>query len=329
MNLSTRYLGFDLETPIICGASPIVDNLETVWRLADAGVSAFVVHSLFEEDIEKEAIAFEQIETYGESFAEALSYFPVIDPTHIGPRRYLRLIERLKHSIPVPVIGSLNGTTAGGWTSYAREIEAAGADALELNLYILPTDPNEDAKEIEDRCVEIVASVREAIAIPLAVKLSPFYSAFASFAKRIEAAGANGLVLFNRFYQPDIDVERLQVVPNLQLSSSEELRLRLRWLAILSGQVDLSLAATGGVHDALDVIKALMAGADAVQMVSAILRNGPDHVAAILRDVAGWMEEHEYESIWQMQGSMDLRHSPDAAAFERANYMQVIHSWGD
>src|SRR5690606_24259907 len=177
MNLSTRYLGFDLETPIICGASPIVDNLETVWRLADAGVSAFVVHSLFEEDIEKEAIAFEQIETYGESFAEALSYFPVIDPTHIGPRRYLRLIERLKHSIPVPVIGSLNGTTAGGWTSYAREIEAAGADALELNLYILPTDPNEDAKEIEDRCVEIVASVREAIAIPLAVKLSPFYSA--------------------------------------------------------------------------------------------------------------------------------------------------------
>ena len=327
MDLSTKYLGFDLETPIVCGASPIVDNLETVWRLVDAGVSAFVVHSLFEEDIEKEVLAFEQIETYGESFAEALSYFPVIEPSHIGPRRYLGLIERLKHSIPVPVIGSLNGTTAGGWTSYARDIEAAGADALELNLYFLPTDANEDASVVEDRCVEIVASVRESIEIPLAVKLSPFFSAFANFATRIEGAGANGLVLFNRFYQPDIDVEGLQVVPNLQLSSSEELRLRLRWLAILSGQVELSLAATGGVHGPLDVIKAIMAGADAVQMVSAILLKGPDHVAAVLREVACWMQEHEYESISQMQGSMNLQHSPNSAAFERTNYMKVIHSW--
>ncbi|MEZ4653396.1 MAG: dihydroorotate dehydrogenase-like protein [Candidatus Eisenbacteria bacterium] len=285
MNLSTQYLGFTLANPIVCGASPLVDNADTVKRLVDAGVSAFVLHSLFEEDIEKEVAAHDQIAAYGESFAEALSFFPEIDPSHTGPRQYLSLVQRVKRAVPVPVIASLNGSSVGGWTGYAKEIEAAGADALELNLYFLPTDTTENAQEIEERCLDIVAAVRQSIEIPLAVKLSPFFSAFAHFAKRLEQAGANGLVLFNRFYQPDIDVETLQVVPNLHLSTSEELRLRLRWLAVLSGQLGISLAATGGAHNALDVIKAVMAGADAVQMVSALLRHGPDHVRTVLGEL--------------------------------------------
>jgi dihydroorotate dehydrogenase (fumarate) len=237
-------------------------------------------------------------------------------------------VQRLKRSVPVPVIGSLNGSSVGGWTGYARDIESAGADALELNLYFLPTEPTDNAQEVEERCLDIVAAVRQAIRVPLAVKLSPFFSSLAHFAKRLELAGANGLVLFNRFYQPDIDIETLQVVPDLRLSTSEELRLRLRWLAILSGRLQLSLAATGGVHTAMDVVKATMAGADVVQMVSALLRHGPEHVQTVLHELQSWMEEHEYESVSQMRGSMNLERSPNAAAFERTNYMRTIHSWG-
>lgn len=329
MNLSTKYLGFDLPNPIVCGASPIVDDLNLVRAFEEAGVSAFVVHSLFEEDIEKELRAYHQISSFGESFAEALSFFPEIEPTHTGPRRYLDLVRRLKQTVSVPVIASLNGSSPGGWTAYARDLEGAGADAIELNVYFLPTSPEESAMEVEERCLEIVREVRAAISVPLAVKLSPFYSSFFHLARRLDQAGANGLVLFNRFYQPDIDIEALRVVPDLHLSTSEELRLRIRWLAILSGRVQASLAATGGVHDAQDVIKAVMAGADVVQMVSALLRYGPNHVKHVLGELTVWMEEHEYESLAQMRGSMNLLRSPNPEAFERTNYVKVLHSWGE
>lgn len=329
MNLQSRYLGFDLRNPIVCGASPIVDDPDLVIALEDAGVAAFVVHSLFEEDIERELMALHQIHSFGESFAEALSFFPEIEVTHTSLRRCVELIRRLKRTVSVPVIASLNGSSPGGWTSYARDLQTAGADALELNIYFLPTDPEESGSEIEQRCVEIVREVRSAISIPLAVKLSPFYSSFFHLARRVEREGADGLVLFNRFYQPDIDIGALRVVPDLHLSTSEELRLRLRWLAILSGRVRLSLAATGGVHTAEDVIKAVMAGADAVQMVSALLRHGPEHVRQLLAELALWMEDHEYESIAQLRGSMNLLRSPNPEAFERTNYVKVLHSWGE
>ena len=328
INLSTTYLGLKLPHPLMPGASPLVDDMDMVRRLEDAGAAAIVMHSLFEEQIIREEIAHDlHFAAIANSSAEALSYFPSESAFAIGPEEYLELIARLKKAVAVPVIASLNGTTSESWMEYARLIEKAGADALEVNFYYLATDPLENGEDVERRLLSVVASVLEAVRIPVAVKLSPFYSAFAHLAKLLEAQGVDGLVLFNRFYQPDIDVEKLEVVPSLRLSDSSELLLRLRWLALLSGRIAPSLAVSGGVHTALDALKAVMAGADAVQMVSALLKKGPEQLSVVCRELSGWLEELGYESLEQAKGSMSLRRCPNPGALERANYMRVLQSW--
>ncbi len=328
VDLSTTYLGFRLPHPVLPGASPLADDLDAVRRLADAGAPAIVMHSLFEEQILQDQLAtFFHTETPAESFAEALSYFPRPGEFALGPQQYLAQIERIKQIVDVPVIASLNGVTLGGWVQYARRMQDAGADALELNVYYLAADPAETAAHVERRTLDILQAVKQAVTIPIAVKLSPFFSSLTRFAAELEAAGADGLILFNRFYQPDIDVENLEVTPHLELSTSSELLLRLRWLAILSGQVRASLAASGGVHTGLDAIKAVMAGAAAVQMVSALLRRGPEYLGTVRADMAQWMEEHGYTSLEQMRGSMNLARCPDPGAFERANYVRVLQTW--
>jgi dihydroorotate dehydrogenase (fumarate) len=328
MDLSTTYLGFDLPHPLIPGAGPMADDLDTVRRLEDAGAAAIVMRSLFEEQIAfEEAETFAVTESHGFSHGEAGSYFPSPDAFALGPDEYLEHLRRIKAMVGVPVIGSLNGVTPGGWLRYARLLEEAGADALELNVYTIATDPTEDARTLEDRTIEMVREVRQNVRIPLAVKLSPFYTSFANFAHRLDAAGPAGLVLFNRFWQPGIDVEELEVRRELHLSDSSELPLRLRWLAILSDNVHASLAATGGVHTMLDVIQAVMAGAHAVQMVSALLHHGPEYLTVLRRQLVQWLEEHEYGSLRDMRGSMSLRSCPDPQAYERANYMLMLQSW--
>ena len=328
MDLSTTYLGFDLPHPLIPGAGPLADDLDTVRRLEDAGAAAIVMRSVFEEQILlEETTTFAVTEAYGNSHGEAGSYFPPADAFALGPDEYLEHLQSIKRAVRVPVIASLNGLTPGGWLRYARLLEEAGADALELNVYALATDAAEDARIVEDRTIEMVRAVRGSIRIPLAVKLSPFYTSFANFARRLDEAGPGGMVLFNRFWQPGIDVEELEVRRELLLSDSSELPLRLRWLAILSGNVRASLAVTGGVHTALDVIQAVMAGAHAVQMVSALLHHGPEHLAVLRRELAEWLEEHAYGSLREMRGSMNLRSCPDPQAYERANYMLMLQSW--
>jgi dihydroorotate dehydrogenase (fumarate) len=307
---------------------PLSADLDGVRRLEDAGAAAIVLHSLFEEQIEEEMRGvLEHVDAHGESFSEALSYFPSPAEYVFGPDRYLEQLRRIKESVGVPVIASLNGITASGWLEYARLLEQAGADAIELNVYYVATDPAETSPEVERRVLEIAGTVRPAISIPIAVKLSPFFSSFPNLARSLDDLGVQGLVIFNRFYQPDIDPEALEIVPRLRLSDSSELQLRLRWLAILSGRVKASLAATGGVHTGLDAIKAVMAGAHAVQMVSAILLQGPARLSAVRAEMIRWMEEHEYESLAQMRGSMSLERCPDPAALERANYVRLLHSW--
>jgi dihydroorotate dehydrogenase (fumarate) len=328
MDLTTRYLGLRLAHPLIVGASPMVDDLATVRRLEDAGAAAIVLHSLFEEQITREQLAsFRQFEEPAESFAEALSYFPSPDDLPLGPDAYLELIRKVKAAVAVPVIASLNGATDGGWLHYAKLMENAGADALELNVYYLATDLYDSSEAVERRTVAMLRSVKSAVSIPVAVKLSPYYTSLAYFAQRLAREGADGLVLFNRFYQPDLDVEALEVQRALRLSDSSELPLRLRWLAVLSGRVQASLAATGGVHTALDAIKAIMAGADAVQMVSALLKHGPEYLRRVHGEMEGWMHEHGYDSVEQMKGSLNLVHCPDPAAYERANYVQILQTW--
>ena len=328
MDLSTTYLGLELPHPFMPGASPLVDDLDTVKRLEDAGAAAIVMHSLFEEQIAREQVAtFLHTESHGYSFAEALTYFPSPEAFALGPDEYLEHLRRIKAAVRCPVIASLNGTTLGGWLGYARLMEQAGADALELNVYSVSGDPEDDAHAVEDRTVKMVQAVKGAVKIPVAVKLSPFYTSFAHFAGRLDDAGANALVLFNRFYQPDVDVEELQVRRALHLSSSSELPLRLRWLAMLSGRLRASLAVTGGVHTATDAIQAVMTGAHAVQLVSALLRRGPEHLGRLRREAEQWMEEHEYHSLRQMQGSMNLQACPDPRVYERANYMLMLQSW--
>ena len=330
MDLSTTYLGFTLPHPVMPGASPLVDDLDTVKRLEDAGAAAIVMHSLFEEQISREQVAnFVHTEPHGYSFAEALTYFPSPDRFALGPEEYLDHIRRIKAAVGVPVIASLNGTTPGGWLAYAQLMEQAGADALELNVYSLPTDPEEGPGEIEDRTIKMVQVVRGAVRIPVAVKLSPFYTALAHFARRLDGAGVDALVLFNRFYQPEINVEELQTRRVLHLSHSSELALRLRWLAILSPKLRAELAVTGGVHTVLDAVQSVMAGAHAVQMVSALLQRGPAYLRVIRDALAEWLEEHEYSSLRQMQGSMNLLTCPDPAVYERANYMLMLQSWKD
>ena len=328
MDLTTRYLGLTLPHPFMPGASPMVDDLDLVRRLEDAGAAAIVMHSLFEEQITREEVGtIMQMEVVSGAFAEALTYFPEPEDFRLGPDRYLDHVRRLKETVSVPVIASLNGATPGGWVVFATRIAEAGADALELNLYDLGAHTGEPGFSVERRFLEIVRAVRAAVKIPLAVKLSPFFSSLGSFASELDAASVDGLVLFNRFYQPDIDPETLDVTPSLRLSTHDELLLRLRWLAMLSGRVKASLAVTGGVHDARDAIKAIMAGADAVQMVSALLLRGPKALADVRAGVTRWLEEHEYESLAQMKGSMSLLSCPDPAAYERANYARVLQSY--
>jgi dihydroorotate dehydrogenase (fumarate) len=328
MDLSTRYLGLDLNHPLMPGASPMVDDLDTVKRLEDAGASAIVMHSLFEEQIQREQVsAFVHTESHEQSFAEALSYFPASNAFALGPHEYLEQLRRIKRAVSVPVIASLNGYTLGGWLDYAKLMQEAGADALELNVYQLATDPEESGQAMEDRTIEMVRAVRGALRIPVAVKLSPFYTALGAFAQRLDDTGVDGLVLFNRFYQPDIDIEELQVRRALHLSHSSELPLRLRWLAILSGRVKASLAVSGGVHTVVDVIQSIMTGAHAVQLVSALLQRGPGYIANLRQDLTKWLEEHEYHSLQQMQGSMNLESCPDPRVYERANYMLMLQGW--
>jgi dihydroorotate dehydrogenase (fumarate) len=327
MNLATTYLGFALPHPLMPGASPLVDDLDMVRRLEDAGAAAIVMHSLFEEQIVAEEHAADLVDTHSESFGEATSYLPGTPPFALGPDRYLEQLRRIREAVAVPVIASLNGVTASGWLEYARLLEQAGAHALESNVCHVATDPAETAAAVESRVLDVLRAVRAAVRLPLAVKLSPFYSAFAHLAQLLDQLGADGLVLFNRFYQPDIDPDALEVVPALRLSDSTELLLRLRWLAILHGRVRPALAASGGVHTGLDALKAVMSGAHAVQLVSALLRHGPEHLALVRADLARWLEEHEYDSLAQAQGSMSLLRCPDPAAFERANYLHVLQSW--
>ncbi len=328
MDLSTTYLGFKLSNPLMPGASPLVDDLDNVKRLEDAGAAAIVMHSLFEEQITQEELGhLYTVEMHEESFAEALSYFPRPEEYRLGPDSYLEQIRKIKAMVKVPVIASLNGTSPAGWLDYAKLIEQAGADALELNVYYLATQAWETTESVERRTLEAVRVVKGAVKIPVAVKLSPFYSALAHLTKQLDDAGADGFVLFNRFYQPDIDVEELEVVPSLQLSDSSELLLRLRWLAILSGHCKGSLACSGGVHSPLDAVKAVMAGAHAVQLVSALLKREPAYLRTVREGMERWMEEHEYSSLSQMHASMSHQKSPNPQALERANYMRILQGW--
>ena len=328
MDLTTTYLGLKLKNPLLPGASPMVDDLDTVRRLEDAGAPAIVMHSLFEEQIAMEAQAeMRDVDAHEFSFSEAATFLPASDEFALGPDRYLEQIGKIRDAVGLPVIASLNGVTPGGWTHYAKLIEDAGASALELNIYYLPTDPERSGAEIEAQVVDVLRAVRAKVGIPVAVKLSPYFSALPHFARQVEDAGANGLVLFNRFYQPDLDTEELDVSTTLKLSDPYELRLRLRWLAILSASLRLDLSASGGVHSGLDAIKAIMAGATTVQTVSALLRHGPEHFRAILDFVGQWLEEHEYTGLDQLRGSMNLKTCPHPAAFERANYMKILQSW--
>jgi len=327
-DLTTSYLGLSLKNPLVVSACPLSKKVETVIQLEANGAAAVVLYSLFEEQIIQESLKLHRDLTRGEfSFAEALQYLPDYGTYSIGPEAYLEHLSRVKGAVTIPVIGSLNGVTNGGWIEYARKIEQAGADALELNLYDLPTDFDTTSQELEDRHVALVQAIRNEIRIPLAVKLSPFYTALPNFARRLVAAGVNGLVLFNRFYQPDLDIEQLEVVPNLMLSNSHELRLPLRWIAILYGRLETDFALTSGVHSAQDVLKAIMAGASAVMLASELLRNGIPRLAAILTEMQTWMEEHEYTSVRQMKGSMSQRAVAEPSLFERANYIQVLNSY--
>jgi dihydroorotate dehydrogenase (fumarate) len=327
MNLATTYMGFELPHPLIPGASPLAGDLDSVRWLEDAGAPMIVMYSLFEEQIVAEEIAVTRsIETPKESYAEALSYFPEMEEFTLGPDDYLEQIRKIKATVSVPVIGSLNGTTEGGWLRYAQLIEQAGADGLELNLYELATDLDDPGDAVERRELQVVRAVKNAVSIPVAVKLSPFYSSIAHYARKLDEIGVDALVLFNRFYQPDIDVEQ-QELQRVVLSSQEELLLRLRWIGVLSGRIKATLAATGGVHSAVDVVKAVMAGAHATQMVSVLLQNGPGYLQRIRRALEHWLEEHEFESLRQMQGSMSLLRCADPGAYQRANYIKLLQSW--
>jgi len=328
MDLTTKYLGLDLKNPLIVGAAPLSNNMDTVKILEDKGASAVVMYSLFEEQINHEAQVLDTFLTQGtESYAEALSYFPEPDQFHsLGGEDYLEQISKLKQAVDIPIIGSLNGVSPGGWMNYARKIQEAGADALELNIYYIPTDPFLTGEEVEKIYLDDLKTVRGHIDIPVAIKLGPYFSSFANFAQKLDDAGANALVLFNRFYQPDIDLENLEVVPDLKFSSSYELRFPLRWIAILYGKIKANLAATTGIHEASDVLKSVMAGADAVQLASVLLKRGVKHIEVILNDMIKWMEEKEYASLQQMKGSMSYQSIAEPAAYTRANYMKTLQS---
>ena len=329
-DLSTTYLGLELKNPLVASASPLSKKVDSAQKLEAAGVSAIVMYSLFEEQIIHESLELDHYLTRGtNSFAEAQTYLPEIGTYNMGPDKYLDHLSALKAAVKIPVIGSLNGVSKGGWVRYARHMQDAGADALELNMYYLSADPNLTGPELEDNYVSLVAEVKAAIDIPLAVKLSPFVTSLPNFARRLVTAGADGLVLFNRFYQPDFDLEELEVVRTLALSKSSDLLLPLRWTSILYGKIDADLALTSGIHSATDVLKAMMAGAKVAMTASAILRDGYDVVPTVLTDLQTWMESHDYESIKQMQGSMSQQSVAEPAAFERSNYIQILSNFRD
>lgn len=328
MDLSTTYMGLKLKHPVVASASPISHTLDGIRSLEAGGASAIVLYSLFEEQIEGESHLLDHYLNYGtESFAEALDYFPDLDNYNVGPEQYLGLIRNAKAAVSVPIIASLNGVSTGGWTSYARRMEEAGADALELNIYYIATDPDLTGAEVEQMYVDIVRQVKANVSIPVAVKVGPFFSSFSNMAKRLVEAGADALVIFNRFYQPDLDLESLEVVPNLQLSTPSELRLPLRWTAILHGHLGADIAMTRGVHSHEDVLKGLMAGATVTMMTSEVLKNGVGRFNEIVSAMQEWMETHEYESVEQMRGSMSQQNVAQPDAFVRANYMKVLQSW--
>ncbi len=328
VDLSTRYMGLALKHPVVASASPLTGSIDSLKRLQDAGVAAVVLPSLFEEQIEHEEMAAHDLMLYGAELSpEAHGFFPEMENFPTGPDRYLKLIGEAKRALSVPVIASLNGHTPGGWTSIARQFQEAGADAIELNVYFLAASIDDTSAEVEQRYVDLVASVTRQVSIPVAVKVAPYFSAMANMASRLRKAGASGLVLFNRFLQPDIVLDELEVSPHLVLSTSDELRLALRWIAILRGRVDASLAATGGAHTSDDVLKLLLAGADCVMLASSLLTKGPGHVDTLVRGVQVWMAEREYTSVAQMKGSLSQQSCPDPDAFERANYMRALKSY--
>ena len=328
MDLTTTYMGLKLKNPIVPSASPLTHSLDTVKSLEDAGAAAIVCHSLFEEQLTHESGELDHYLSYGtDSYAEATSYFPEPDEFRVGPVEYLDLIADMKKSVDIPVIGSLNGVSSGGWVKYAKNIQDAGADALELNVYYIPTSLDISSEEVENMYIDTLKSVKENVSIPVAIKLSPFFTTMANMASKLDKAGADALVIFNRFYQPDFDLDKLEVVPNLVLSTNWELRLPLRWIAILYGNIKADLAATRGVHDHFDVLKVMMAGGKIAMICSELLMNGVGRITEMLGGIENWMEEKEYDSIEMMQGSMSQRACGEPAAFERANYMKTLQSY--
>lgn len=328
MDLTTKYLGMTLRTPLVPSASPLSEEIDSIKKMEDAGASAVVMHSLFEEQLTRERHELHHHLTHGtESFAEALTYFPEPDEFHVGPEEYLDHIRKAKEAVNIPIIASLNGSSVGGWTDYAQKIQQAGANALELNIYYIPTDLTLTAQEVEQTYLDIMKAVKSVVSIPIAVKLSPFFSNMVNMAKRLDDAGANSLVLFNRFYQPDVHLDALEVRPHILLSTPQSLRLPLRWIAILYGRIKAELAATSGIHRALDVLKMLMAGAQVTMLCSVLLRHGIDQIRVIEGELRAWMEEHEYESVRQMQGSMSQKNVADPEAFERAQYIKALQGY--
>ncbi len=328
MDLSTTYLGMPLKNPLVPSSSPLTRHLDNIRRMEDAGAAAITLHSLFEEQIIRESQKLDFILDYGvDSFPEALSYFPDVRSYNLGPDGYLEHIRRAKEAVEIPIIASLNGFSVGGWLEYARLMQEAGADALELNMYYIAADPAMSSSDVETMYLELVREIKRAVAIPIAVKLGHHFTAFANFARRLAVEGADGMVLFNRFYQPDIDLEALEIVSTVDLSSSQELRLRLRWVALLYGRVPMDLAVTGGVHDAADVLKAMMVGANVAMMTSALLKHGVSYIGNVKDHLEQWLRLHEYDSIQQLRGSMSHRTVAHPAAFERANYMQVLRGY--
>ena len=328
MDLSTTYLSLKLRTPLVVAASPLSEEIDSIKQLEDAGASAVVLYSLFEEQLRQDSVQLAQNLEYGTfSTPEALTYFPEPEEFRLGPEEYLKHIARAKKAVDIPIIASLNGSSAGGWTAYAKAIQHAGADALELNIYYIPTDMDITSAQVEQNYLDILKAVRSAVHIPVAVKLSPFFTNFANMAKRLDLAGANGLVLFNRFYQPDIDLENLDVRPNILLSTPMAMRVPLRWVALLYGRLRASLAATSGIHRASDVLKMLMAGADVTMLCSTLIRHGPRQIGVVERDLLAWMEEHEYTSVAQLKGSMSQKNCAEPSSFERAQYMRAISQY--
>jgi dihydroorotate dehydrogenase (fumarate) len=328
MDLTSKYLGIKLRTPLMAAASPLSEDADGIRRMEDAGASAVVLYSLFEEQLRQERLELNQkLEQGTESFPEALTYFPEPEEFNLGPEEYLKHISEAKQAVKIPVIASLNASSPGGWTQYARLIQQAGADALELNIYHIPTSLTQSGADVEQNYLDILQAVKSQVTIPVAVKVSPFFSNFANMASRLDAAGADGLVLFNRFYQPDIDLEDLEVRPNILLSTPMAMRLPLRWIAILAGKLDVSLAATSGIHRGSDALKMLLAGADALMLCSTLIRHGVQQFGVIERELTAWMEEHEYESVQQLKGSLSQKNCADPEAFERAQYMRAISSY--